>query len=177
VSQPGDSIVLILLIAFIIYLFVSRWVSWRFEKDWSWNQSKEQAKPIKGEVPTLLREFGYEPIEGKKKIPISIHMDNEPYDSRMFVDYLVMKESLLYVVIVARERKPLRHTGPAIRDYLFPTFLLFRPAGIVYVDKAKNKVSLVHFSHTALHAKKKGIPWGYVVTFCLGIIFMWLIQQ
>jgi hypothetical protein len=169
--------VLLLLVVFIIYLFVRRWLSFQFAKDWFWSQSKGEAKQIKGEVPALLREFGYEPIEGKKKIPISIQVDDKPYDSRMFVDYLAMKEGLLYVVLVARERKPLRQTGAAIRDHMFSTFLLFRPAGIVYVDKAKNKVSLVHFSHPPLFAREKKIPWSYVITFCLGMILMWLIQQ
>ncbi|MCH5584206.1 hypothetical protein MK805_04390 [Shimazuella sp. AN120528] len=176
-SQSGDSIVLVLIILLILFLILRKWVSFQFAKDILLNKAQKEPKQIKGEVADLLREYGYEPIEGKKKIPISIELDKEPYESRMFIDFLAMKEDLLYVVLVAKERKPLRKTGAAIRDHLFPFFLLYRPAGIVYIDKAKNKVSLVQFSHPALLESQKKFPMGYVITFLIGMIFMWIIQK
>jgi hypothetical protein len=176
-SQSGDSIVLVIIIIIILYLIFRRWVSFQFAKDILFNKVTKEPKVIKGEVPDLLREFGYDPIEGKKKIPISIELDASTYESRMYVDYLAMKEELLYVVLVAKERKPLRRTGAAIRDLLFPFFLLYRPAGIVYVDKAKNKVSLVQFSHPSLYEKERKFPMGYLITFIIGMIVMWFIQK
>jgi hypothetical protein len=177
VSHSGDSIVLVLIILFILFLILRKWVSFQFAKDILFNKAKKESKPIKGEVPDLLREFGYEPIEGKKKIPISIELDKEPYESRMFIDYLAMKDELLYVVVVAKERKPIRKTGAAIRDHLLSFFLLYRPAGIVYVDKAKNKVSLITFSHPELFDSQRKFPLGYVITFLIGMICMWLLQK
>jgi hypothetical protein len=174
-AQSGDSIVLVLIIFFILFLIARKWVSFRFTKDIIMNKSKKEPKVIKGEVPDLLREFGYDPIEGKKKIPISIELDSEAYQSRMYIDYLAMKEGLLYVVLVAKERKPMRRTGAAIRDLLFPFFLLYRPAGVVYVDKTKNKVSLIHFSHPPLYEAERKFPLGYVITFIIGMIFMWIL--
>jgi hypothetical protein len=177
VSQSGDTFVLVLIILFILFLIARRWFSFQFAKDMLMNKAKKDSKPLKGEVADLLREFGYEPIEGKKKIPISIELDKVPYESRMFIDFLAMKEDMLYVVLVAKERKPLRRTGAAIRDHLLPFFLLYRPAGIVYVDKAKSKVSLVNFSHPELYETRKKFPVSYVVTFLIGMVFMWIIQK
>lgn len=176
-SHTGDSIVLVLIILFILFLVLRKWVSFQFAKDILMNKAKKEPKPIKGEVADLLREYGYEPIEGKKKIPLSIELDKEPYESRMFIDFLAMKEDLLYVVLVAKERRPLRRTGAAIRDYLLPFFLLYQPAGIVYVDKAKNRVSLITFSHPELFEPQKKFPWGYVIAFLIGMICMWLLQK
>lgn len=176
-SHTGDSIVLVLIILFILFLVLRKWVSFQFAKDILMNKAKKESKPIKGEVADILREYGYEPIEGKKKIPLAIELDKEPYESRMFIDFLAMKEDLLYVVLVAKERKPLRRTGAAIRDYLLPFFLLYRPAGIVYVDKAKNRVSLITFSHPELFERQKKFPLGYVITFLIGMICMWLLQK
>ncbi|WP_028775639.1 hypothetical protein [Shimazuella kribbensis] len=176
-SQSGDTFVLVLIILFILFLIVRKWVSFQFAKDMIMNKSKKDPKPIKGDIADLLREFGYEPIEGRKKIPISIELDKAPYESRMFIDYLAMKEDLLYVVLIAKERKPLRRTGAAIRDHLLPFFLLYRPAGIVYVDKSKNKISLVNFSHPPLYEARRKFPISYVVTFLIGMVFMWIIQK
>lgn len=174
--QQGDSIVLVLIILFIIYLIARRWMSFSFVKDLLFNKAKKEPKTLKGEVPDLLREYGYEPIEGKTKIPIAIELEQKPYESRIFIDYLATKEEEIYVVIVAKERKPLRKTGAGIREHLFPYYLLYRPAGVVYVDRDKGKVSLVKFSHPELYAKQKTLPLGIMIAFIVGMIAMWLIK-
>jgi hypothetical protein len=175
-QQPGDSIVFVLIILFLIFLIVRRWMSFSFVKDFLFNKTKKEPKTWKGEVPDLLREYGYEPVEGKTKIPISIELDEKTYESRMFIDYLAIKDEELFVVIVAKERKPLRKTGAGIREHLFPYFLLYRPAGLVYVDKEKGKLSLVKFSHSDLYEKQKKFPLGIMIAFVVGMLAMWLIK-
>ena len=52
----------------------------------------------------------------------------------------------VYLVKVAKERKPLEMTGSAVRDMLLPYTLIYPEArGILYVDMTVNKIKKITF--------------------------------
>ncbi|SFJ30771.1 hypothetical protein [Thermoflavimicrobium dichotomicum] len=178
-SQVGDTLVLYLLIGVIIYLMIKNIASTTSVKGWLFS-SKEKSESISftGKVPMILQEHGYEVIDEKIKIPIAIDLDGEAYSSRMFVDYLARNEEGTYLVMVARERKPLRLSGSALRDYFLPYFLLFEPSGILYVDKEKGSIKLIHLDVPDMKLKKrKSALSGYVIASIVGMILALLLYQ
>ncbi len=71
------------------------------------------------EVVELLEAAGFDVLAGKTKIPITMTInEREQLESRLFIDYFAQKEDHIYLVKVAKERKPLEMTGSAVRDML-----------------------------------------------------------
>jgi hypothetical protein len=171
-SQSGDTLVLFLLIGVIFYFILRKWfpLSFRVTK-------QEEPKPITGEVANLLRAEGYEPIQANVRVPLEIRMDEEKWESRLFVDYIAKKEEKFYIVLVSRERKPVKMSGSGLRDHFLPFFLLFAPAGLLYVDRQKRTISEVEFTYTNPLPKSRKFPWGSVVLFFAGMILAWLIRH
>lgn len=76
---------------------------------------------------------------------MTLNQKEELY-SRLFIDYFAEKEDNLYLVKVARERKPLEMTGSAIRDMLLVYSLLVpEAAGVLYVDMNGRKIKQITF--------------------------------
>lgn len=106
------------------------------------------------EVPTddtveLLEASGYEVVSGKKRIPITVVVDDEEeLHSRLYIDYFARKDdgNRLYAVKVAKDRKPLDMTGSGIRDALLPYYLLYdEVSGVLYVDTKQGTIKQFHF--------------------------------
>lgn len=167
-SKPGDTLVLILLVGVIFYFLIRKWLPDHFSLI-DRELPQDEADEIQGEVPRLLSNYGYEVVRPKEKIPISIQVDEQVYESRLFVDYIARLDDEWYVVIQARERKPLRISGPALRDFFLPYFLLYQPAGILYVDLEKEKFKVIQIDvPNLIFQEKKRFNWLYVITFALG---------
>ncbi|ASA23114.1 hypothetical protein [Paenibacillus donghaensis] len=93
----------------------------------------------------VLEEAGYEVIGGKLKIPLSFNVDGTQLYSRLFIDYIATKEEgSLYLVLLARPRKPLDFTGSGLRDSLLP-FLLIYPecSGVLYVHPSTGVIQVI----------------------------------
>jgi hypothetical protein len=105
--------------------------------------------PVDDEIPEdeavgLLEAAGYEILSGKKRIPIHVLLNDEPLQSRLFIDYFVQMEDEVYIVKLAKERKPLELTGSGIRDALLCYQLAYpQAAGILYVDLAQRKINKI----------------------------------
>jgi hypothetical protein len=170
----GDHLVLALLIGVIFYIIFRKWIPFSAFTNWL-NNSSQELKVIRGEVPDLLRDHGYEVVKTKEKIPISIDVNGDSYESRFYVDYIARANDGWYVVIVARERKPLRMTGPALRDYFLPFYFLYRPKGILYVQKEKGSIKEIQFDIPDRTLTKPSSNWLYIaaISFVLGIIVTW----
>ncbi|MNU00607.1 hypothetical protein D3C72_2437780 [compost metagenome] len=72
--------------------------------------------------------------------------DRELLESRLFIDHFAAEEEKLYVVKVARDRKPLDWTGSGLRDQLLVYQLLYPEAeGILYVDPRQKTIEKIRF--------------------------------
>lgn len=168
-----DSLVLILLIVVIFYLIFRRWMSFSSIGKWL-NHSKKKHGSIKGEIPDLLRHHGYEVISAKVKIPLYASANDENFESRMYIDYIAQADGEQYIVIVARDRKPFRLSGSALRDHFLTHYLLCRPDGILYVDREKGSVKEIHFDIPHPLVKKKvAFNWMYVAAVVIGMLISW----
>lgn len=145
--EQGDvRVILLILIVVVCFIF------WRFQK-WSTGSSRRRGRiPRHANIPEddvveLLEGAGFEVLAGKSKIPITMTISERDHlESRLFIDYFVQKEDDVYLVKVARDRKPLEMTGSAVRDMLLPYTLIYPEAqGILYVDMAVSKIKKITF--------------------------------
>lgn len=83
----------------------------------------------------LLEEAGYEVVSDKLKVPLAFKVDRHILHSRLFIDYIAVKNGEFYLVRTARERLPIEWTGSGLRRDLLPYLLLYPEcAGLLYVD-------------------------------------------
>jgi hypothetical protein len=145
--EKGD----IMVILMILIVFMG-FISLRF-RHWLVNPPKKRfriprdASVVLDDTVELLEGAGFDVLAGKTKIPITMTLnDAEDFESRLFVDYFAQKNDQLYVVKVARERKPLELRGSTIRDMLLPYCLLYpEAAGVLYVDMNQLKIKKITF--------------------------------
>ena len=93
----------------------------------------------------LLEDEGYEVVGGKLKIPLSFNVNGSQLYSRLFIDYVASKEEgTVYLVILARPRKPLDLTGSGLRDTML-SYLLIYPecSGVLYVNVATASIQVI----------------------------------
>lgn len=93
----------------------------------------------------LLEDEGYEVVGGKLKIPLSFNVNGSQLYSRLFIDYVASKEEgTLYLVILARPRKPLDLTGSGLRDTMLPYLLIYPECtGVLYVNVATATIQVI----------------------------------
>lgn len=93
----------------------------------------------------LLEDEGYEVVGGKLKIPLSFNVNGSQLYSRLFIDYVASKEEgTLYLVILARPRKPLDLTGSGLRDTMLPYLLIYPEcSGVLYVNVATASIQVI----------------------------------
>lgn len=172
-SKPGDTLVLYLLIGLFLYLIVRNLPFFVRKKELNDDQE------IRGVVPDILREHGYEVVRSKEKIPLWIDVNGETLESRLYIDYVARCEEEWYIVIVARERKPIRMSGAGLRDFFLSYYLLYQPDGILYVDREKRTVKVITFDFpdcSLKPTKSRALVWGGVLGFViLVVLFLWLL--
>jgi len=129
-----------------IVLVLCVWLYFRFKR-WLYAPTKvklpfpEPSPFPRNEAVRLLEEAGYEVISGKMRIPLLVELDDEPMDSRVFVDLFARKDYELYAVKVSRQRQPMQWTASGIRDRLMIYTTLFKEThGVLYVDLEENRV-------------------------------------
>ncbi|MGG6309702.1 hypothetical protein [Paenibacillus macerans] len=89
----------------------------------------------------LLEQAGYEVVSDKLKVPLAFRIDREVVHSRLFIDYIVVKNGEFYLVRTARERLPIEWTGSGVRRELLPYLLLYPDcAGVLYVDPEQGQI-------------------------------------
>jgi hypothetical protein len=145
--EKGD-----IMVIFMILIVFMGFISLRF-RHWLVNPPKKRfriprdASVVQDETVELLEGAGFDVLAGKTKIPITMTLnDAEDFESRLFVDYFAQKNDQLYVVKVAKERRPMELRGSSIRDMLLPYCLLYpEVAGVLYVDMDQLKIKKITF--------------------------------
>lgn len=147
--MQSDQVIVLLL---LVIIFVS-WVTLRI-RSWLEEEPKRRLPiPISDEIlqdeaVELLEGAGFDVLSSKTKIPlyITINDADEPLYSRLFVDYFAQKNEEIYLVKLAKERRPLDLTGSSLRDAFLAYHLLFPDAsGVLYVDMNQQKIKKISF--------------------------------
>lgn len=103
-----------------------------------------EAEPVPAsEAVRLLEEAGYEVLSGKKKVPLIVEIDEEePKDTRLFVDLFARRDHELFVVKVSNQRQPpVQWTASGVRDRFMIYHHLFKEThGLLYVDLEQQRV-------------------------------------
>lgn len=176
----GDNLVLFLLLICLIYIIVRPWLPFSLREWWFSPKKKKEPEPLQGAIPDILRENGYEPVQEKIKSTIYIDVDEEEYESRLFFDYIAEKDQQYYLVITARDRKPVRWSGAGLRDFFLASYLAVKPAAILYVLPEKRLIKTIEIELENLPStgnKKSPFPIGILLSFLTGMIVMLLLLQ
>ncbi|MBB3109189.1 hypothetical protein FHS18_001241 [Paenibacillus phyllosphaerae] len=108
--------------------------------------SRAEAVNEEDENVQLLEQNGYEVTYGKYRLPISIDLDGERLQSRLFIDMIAEKDGKHYIVKTARERMPIDWTGSGVRDKLMIYALLLPEAeGVLFVDHKEQLIRTITF--------------------------------
>jgi hypothetical protein len=94
----------------------------------------------------FLEQAGYEVTHGKYRVPITIYLDGQELQSRLFIDMIAEKEGKHYIVKTARERMPIDWTGSGVRDRLLVYALLLPECeGVLFVDQKERTIRTITF--------------------------------
>jgi hypothetical protein len=173
--HPGDLLVLFLLIGAGLWLLAHKWRKRdrSVTATWQWTDS---SSAIRGEVPDMLREEGYDVVAAKQKLPVYVHVGSQSFESRLYVDYVAKQGSDVYLVMIARPKKPLSMTGAAIRDRFLSLFLALHPTGILYVDPERAHIHRIHFDIAGIRFPGRRSWVSYLITMVLGMLLAFFIR-
>lgn len=144
----GDSLILLLLSLFtmgVLFYWFRRWITAPPKIQYPVEPDPEI---MVTEVVELLEFAGYEVWTGKRKVPVSVELnDRTRLESRLFIDHFAAVDDKLYIVKVARDRKPVDMTGSGLRDALLVYQLLYEQIeGILLVDPKLRTIDKIRFS-------------------------------
>lgn len=169
--EQGDLIVLFLLVGAILALAVRPLRSAKFRIQW-----QESDDGLSGEVPALLAAHGYEVVAGKQRVPVSVSIGDQTFDSRLYVDYIARRQKDIFLVIVAKSRKPLRLSGAAVRDRFLAHFLAFQPEGILYVEPDKGSIKPIYFELEGVRLPRRHSYAAYLFFTGVGLLIALLFR-
>ncbi|MBD1373258.1 hypothetical protein IC620_12955 [Hazenella sp. IB182357] len=168
-KESGDTLILYMLIGAIFYFIYKRWIAPLF-------RDPKEPEPIQSVYGTIIKEKGYELIRPKETLAFSMEVDEHAYESRIYIDGIASKEDQYFLVVGAKNRKPIRFSGAAIRDTFLHYVLLFDVDGILYVDKHKREVRVITFELPEIErrSKKSSISiWPTVLLIILSVVLGW----
>ncbi|WP_044640376.1 hypothetical protein [Risungbinella massiliensis] len=174
-----DNLVLFLLLFCILYILFRPWLPFSI-RAWFFPDKPEEAEPLQGLVPDILREHGYEPVQEKIKTQVHLAVDEEEYESRLYFDYIAKREDQYYLVIIARDRKPVKWSGVGLRDFFLASFLVVQPLAILYVIPELRVIKVVEIdleNRPKWEEKKASFPFKATFSFIAGMMVMWWIMK
>lgn len=142
-------------LVFLTAVFLALWWIWRRFHNWLHEppgyQLRKLAKsggPVEpDETVELLAQQGYEVVSGKHRIPLGVSVDDGSMQaSRLYFDYIAVKEDRYYLVKAEKPRMPTEWTASGLRDRLLVYALLFPECeGILIADPREQWVRTVRF--------------------------------
>ncbi len=115
--------------------------------------------PKSGAALKLLNQHDFEIVAGKCRLPIGINFDEQSYESRILIDYIVKKNGKTYIVKTKNKRKQERISGSFLRDEFLKVQVVFQADGILYLDLDKNKIHEVYFDYPTVKTQKSWIEY------------------
>jgi len=133
----SDGLLMLLITGIILFLIYRTFRSW-VRKPFTLRSGigfEMNEEILEHPAVNMLEQAGYEVLSDKLKVPLTFKVDGQVFHSRLFIDYIVVKNREFYIVRTSRERLPIEWTGSGMRkDFL--SFLLLYPdcAGVLYID-------------------------------------------
>lgn len=149
-SNEDRFILIFVILAIIIWfaVLVYRWLYAPERTKMFFLQHAANGEAMTGRAVELLEQHGYKVLYGKHKLGLvmTVDDDQDPYRSNLFYDYFVQSGRDLYAVKIAKDRKPLRWSGTALRDQFLALYLAYEAlSGVLYVDLQHDKVTKIEF--------------------------------
>ncbi|TVY04463.1 hypothetical protein [Cohnella terricola] len=144
----GDWIIMLAAASLMGWWVVRRFDRWLHEPPGSRLRKLALAGGVDEDDNVLsLREQGYEVLSGKHRIPLGVVIDDGPtMPTRLYFDYLAVKEDKYYLVKLERSRQPMEWTASGLRERLLAYALLFPDCeGIVIVHSQERQIKTVRF--------------------------------
>ncbi|WP_274651741.1 hypothetical protein [Paenibacillus humicola] len=145
----GDWLVMIVAAGLILYWVYRGFYRWLHEPPGM--RSKlllSEAEKVRedDENVRFLEQAGFEVTHGKYRVPITIDLDGEELQSRLFIDLIAEKDGKHYIVKTARDRMPIDWTGSGVRDRLLVYALLLPECeGVLFVDQKERTIRTIVF--------------------------------
>ncbi|MBB6692955.1 hypothetical protein H7B90_16225 [Cohnella xylanilytica] len=147
-AQFGDWIVFLVAVGLLLWWIWRRFDNWLHAPPGYRIRKLAKAGGVEpDETVDLLEENGYEVLSGKHRIPLAVSIDEGPLQpTRLFFDYLAVKEDKYYLVKLDKSRMPLEWTASGLRERLLVYALLFPECeGIIVADPKDRLVRTVRF--------------------------------
>lgn len=144
----GDWLIMLLAAGIMIGWVLRRLRRWLHDPPGARLRKLAQAGMVEeNEAVELLREHGFEVLSGKHRVPLGVALDEGPAQStRLYFDYLAVREDRYYLVKLERARQPIDWTASGLRERFLVFQLLFPDCyGIVVADPGEKWVRTVRF--------------------------------
>lgn len=144
----GDSLIMLIAAAIMLWWVWRRFDRWLHEPPGAKLRKLALAGGVEpDDTVALLEEHGFEVLSGKHRVPLGVAVDDGPVQStRLYFDYLALKENKYYLVKLERARQPTEWTASGLRERLLVYALLFPDCeGIVVADPQDRLVRTVRF--------------------------------
>ncbi|BBI33090.1 hypothetical protein [Cohnella abietis] len=144
----GDWIVMLAAASLMIWWLFRRFDHWLHEPPSSRLRKLAAAGGVEDDDTVhLLQENGFEVLSGKHRISLGVILDDGPVrPTRLYFDYLALKESKYYLVKHERARQPMEWTASGLRERLLVYALLFPDCeGIIIVNAQEQQLKTVRF--------------------------------
>lgn len=149
-EKYGDWVIILIAAGFLIWLLIKRLGRWLHEPPSARLRKIAQAGGVEANDPVvlMLRTRGYEVLSGKHRIPLKVEVDeSRPVATRLYFDYLALKDDRYYIVKLERARDPLDWTASGLRERLLVYALLFPDCeGIMIVSHRDLQIKIVRFN-------------------------------
>ncbi|MFC4599184.1 hypothetical protein [Cohnella hongkongensis] len=147
-GSVGDWVIMLIAAAIMVWWVIRRLDRWLHEPPDARLRKLAAAGGVEeDEHVALLREHGFQALSGKHRISLGVSVDNGPVmPTRLYFDYLAVKDHQYYLVKLERARQPLEWTPSALRERLLVYALLFPDCyGIVIVPAQERQIKIVRF--------------------------------
>ncbi|XID94159.1 hypothetical protein ACF3MZ_06445 [Paenibacillaceae bacterium WGS1546] len=147
-DRAGDWIIMLIAAGIMGWWAIRRFDRWLHEPPGSRLRKLALAGGVEeDDTVQLLREHGYEALSGKHRVPLGVAVDDGPVmPTRLYFDYLAVKDNKYYLVKLERSRQPIEWTASGLRERLLVYALLFPDCeGIVVAIPQERQIKTVRF--------------------------------
>ena len=148
-GKYGDWVIMVIAGGLIIYWLYRVFYRWLHEPPGMHTElllSNAEDVVEDDENVQFLEQSGYEVTHGKYRVPITIDLDGQTLQSRLFIDLIAEKDGKYYIVKTARDRMPIDWTGSGVRDRLLVySLLLPESEGVLFVDQKERTIRTITF--------------------------------
>ena len=93
----------------------------------------------------ILLEDGYQIVSMREEISCGIQVDDQTWKADLVADFTVRRDGQTYVVKMREDDEEAPEHVEALRRELLPYYLLYRPAGVLYLDLEDETIQVIHF--------------------------------